>query len=257
MTATRRLLLGVTVAGVAVATVAAVGFTRDDREPAPLRKQATVKRDTRTAAIPHGFSIVAHSRGSTVKVYARPGAKQPIRVLPNPNANGGPLVFLVDWSRPRWTRPRWVRLRLPVRPNGNVGWARASELRFLQNPFRVKVDLTRHEITAWRGRRPILRERIGVGRALTPTPVGKYFITELINVENPGGLYGPHAFGTSAYSTVLTNFGGGPGQIGIHGTNRPELLGTDVSHGCIRLRNPAITRLARTLPLGTPVEITR
>jgi lipoprotein-anchoring transpeptidase ErfK/SrfK len=44
--------------------------------------------------------------------------------------------------------------------------------------------------------------------------------------------------------------------IGIHGTNEPQLVGTDVSHGCIRLRNEDISRLVGLLPLGTPVEIT-
>jgi len=56
---------------------------------------------------------------------------------------------------------------------------------------------------------------------------------------------------------VLYSFGGGPGQIGIHGTNDPSSVGRSVSHGCIRLSNAAITRLAQELPLGTPVTITR
>ena len=43
--------------------------------------------------------------------------------------------------------------------------------------------------------------------------------------------------------------------IGIHGTNQPQLLGQDVSHGCIRLSNDAIIRLAGTVPTGTPVDI--
>ena len=54
---------------------------------------------------------------------------------------------------------------------------------------------------------------------------------------------------------MLQSFGGGPGQIGIHGTNEPGALGTDVSHGCVRISNASITKLARLLPLGTPVQI--
>ena len=59
----------------------------------------------------------------------------------------------------------------------------------------------------------------------------------------------------SGYSEVLFEFAGGNGVVGIHGTNNPSLLGTDVSHGCIRMSNEGITRLADTLPLGVPVEI--
>jgi len=59
----------------------------------------------------------------------------------------------------------------------------------------------------------------------------------------------------SGYSEVLFEFGGGDGQMGIHGTNDPTSLGRNVSNGCIRMSNAAITRLAKTLPLGVPVEI--
>ena len=96
---------------------------------------------------------------------------------------------------------------------------------------------------------------IGVGRGVTPTPVGRYFLVELIKLKKPRGLYGPYAFGTSAFSNVLFSFGGGPGQIGIHGTNYLAGIGTNVSHGCIRMSNRNITKLAHMLPLGTPVTI--
>ena len=92
---------------------------------------------------------------------------------------------------------------------------------------------------------------------MTATPTGTYFVVELLQQASPSGVYGPYAFGLSAFSNVFYSFGGGPGQIGLHGTNEPERLGTDVSHGCIRISNAGITRLARILPLGTPVKITR
>ena len=69
-----------------------------------------------------------------------------------------------------------------------------------------------------------------------------------------GAIYGPLAFGTSAHSSVLTDWPGG-GVIGIHGTNQPGLLPGRVSHGCIRLRNRDILRLGRRLKLGTPITI--
>jgi hypothetical protein len=62
-------------------------------------------------------------------------------------------------------------------------------------------------------------------------------------------------FGLSGFSDVLTSFGGGEGVIGIHGTNAPGKLGSNVSHGCVRVDNVTITKMARSLPLGTPVEI--
>jgi lipoprotein-anchoring transpeptidase ErfK/SrfK len=53
---------------------------------------------------------------------------------------------------------------------------------------------------------------------------------------------------------VITDREGG-GIVGLHGTNDPSSIGHNASHGCIRMTNDAIRFLARTVPLGTPVEI--
>jgi lipoprotein-anchoring transpeptidase ErfK/SrfK len=67
-------------------------------------------------------------------------------------------------------------------------------------------------------------------------------------------VYGPVAFGTSARSTTLTDWPGG-GFVGIHGTNRPELIPGRISHGCVRMRNADILRLGALMPVGTPLTI--
>jgi lipoprotein-anchoring transpeptidase ErfK/SrfK len=54
---------------------------------------------------------------------------------------------------------------------------------------------------------------------------------------------------------VLSSFGGGPGQVGLHGTDDAASIGTAASHGCIRLSNEHIAALAAMLPLGTPITI--
>ena len=87
----------------------------------------------------------------------------------------------------------------------------------------------------------------------SPTPRGRFYVrNKLTRFRNP--FYGPIAFGTSARSAILTDWPAG-GFIGIHGTNRPDLLPGAVSHGCIRLRNAAIRRLARLMPIGTPLTV--
>ncbi len=44
-------------------------------------------------------------------------------------------------------------------------------------------------------------------------------------------------------------------DIAIHGTDRPELLGQRVSHGCIRLENSFAQRLYHNVQIGTPIVI--
>ncbi len=83
---------------------------------------------------------------------------------------------------------------------------------------------------------------------------GQFYIRDkLTNFNNP--FYGPIAFGTSARSAVLTDWPGG-GFVGVHGTNEPDLIPGYISHGCIRMKNDAIIKLAKLMTVGTPLTIT-
>jgi lipoprotein-anchoring transpeptidase ErfK/SrfK len=210
--------------------------------PAPLPGHGLLARP--------GFSVVAVARRGYVRLYRQPGAAPLPRVQRSPDPRF-PLILLV-----RRSRPGWLQVRLPVRPNQSMAWIHESEVTVRYDPFRILVSLGRHRLLLWRGNQLIVRERIGVGRVVTPTPHGLYYIIQLFRLTDPGGPYGPYALGLSAYSNVLQSFGTGPGQIAIHGTNDPGGIGSNVSHGCIHVTNPEITRLARLLPLGTPVSIT-
>jgi lipoprotein-anchoring transpeptidase ErfK/SrfK len=206
-----------------------------------------------TANLRRGTSLVAATRVRRLAVYRRPGGRRPLLSLAARTEHGEPATYLV-----KRTSGRWVLIALARRPNGSSGWVRRSDVTLLLDYYRLKIDLTAHRLTLlFRGR--VARQiPLGVGKALTPTPTGVYFVVELLRTPDSLGPYGPYAFGLSAYSTVLTHFGaGGKGEIGLHGTNEPQLLGKDVSHGCIRISNQDVTRLAKILPLGTPVEITR
>jgi lipoprotein-anchoring transpeptidase ErfK/SrfK len=105
----------------------------------------------------------------------------------------------------------------------------------------------------YRNGRPIFRAPVGIGTDYWPTPTGEFTVrSKLTRYASP--FYGPVAFGTTARSAVLTDWPGG-GFVGIHGTNSPRLIPGRVSHGCIRMRNPDILRLAALMPVGTPLTI--
>jgi hypothetical protein len=149
---------------------------------------------------------------------------------------------------------QWYRARLPILPNNATGWMPASAL---GPPVRVRthlvVDRKRLTATLYRRGKPIFSARIGIGTDAAPTPTGEFYVRDLLlHFNNP--FYGPAAFGTSARSSVLTDWPDG-GHIGIHGTNEPGLIPGRISHGCIRMRNAAIEQLVRLMPVGTPVSI--
>ena len=203
--------------------------------------------------IPDGASTIATSRGRSVRVYALPTAKRSKRMRQRVfNGQRIPLTFLV-----RYRRKGWVKVDLPTRPNQSKGWVRRTDVDLSFTQLRIEVRRNAHRLDLLDGDRVVSRTRIAVGEALSPTPPGRYFVTDVVRSREPKGFYGPYALGLSAHSTVYTSFEGGDGQVGIHGTNQPAAIGTDVSHGCIRVRNSVIRRLATRVPLGTPVVIRR
>lgn len=167
----------------------------------------------------------------------------------------GPLeVYLALESHVDRTGRLWIRVRLPMRPNGRTGWVvrdGLGDLRIVRTKLRVNRKTLR--ATLYRDGRRIWSSRIGIGASKTPTPGGRFWIRERLRNLGGNGVYGPWAFGTAAYSS-LSEWPGG-GVIGIHGTNQPGLIPGRPSHGCIRVPNAKISRLAKLMPIGTPVYI--
>jgi lipoprotein-anchoring transpeptidase ErfK/SrfK len=197
-----------------------------------------------------GVSVVATATIANINVYDTPDAAKPNRSLKSPNVNGVPLVFLVDA-----TQDDWLRVLLPVRPNGSTGWIHASDVKLSRHNYHIEVHLSEFRIKVTRGTDVILETSIGVAKDNTPTPGGRYYTTELLRPPTPNTVYGTYAYGLSGFSETFESFNGGPGQLGIHGTNDPTSIGQKVSSGCVRLRNEDIDKLAAILPLGVPVEI--
>ncbi len=219
----------------------------------PSRPQRTTKPEQGKRLLPwrpDGMSEVAHVRVRHIAIYRSPRAKHASLVLGKRDENGTQRTFLV-----RATKGDWVRVFLPTRPNGSQGWVKRRAVRVYTNGYRLVVRLRSNELRLWRGDRLLARYPVALGTRSTPTPRGLYYIVELLQPSKANGSYGPFSFGLSAHSNVLKRFGGGDGRVGLHGTNQPGLIGSDVSHGCIRLRNGAVRRLAKILPLGTPVYI--
>jgi hypothetical protein len=148
----------------------------------------------------------------------------------------------------------WVQVRLPILPNNSTGWIKRGAL----GGFRITrdhlvVDRAATRATLFRNGAAIFKAPVGVGKSSSPTPAGEFYITEKMTGFH-NAAYGPIAFGTNARSAVLTDWPGG-GYVGIHGTDAPGLIPGHISHGCVRLRNAAILRLARLTGVGTPVTI--
>lgn len=212
-------------------------------------------RGTTTTLAPN-TSLVAEAAVAQVPIFDAPRVLAPNRVLPNPwLLNDDPNLPIKQIFLVRGRDGSWIQVLLPERPNGSTGWVRAADVRLVPVRYRIVVELGAHRITVYDADTVLLQEPVAVGTPETPTPPGTYYLRVLLQAPDPTTVYGPYAYGLSGHSDVLTSFSGGDGELGIHGNNDASVLGTNVTHGCVRMSNDGITRLSRILPLGTPVEI--
>ena len=248
------------VAALAILLAACGGGGTDTAKGSQHGGTPTTKGTVTTATtIPAFVSYVATAKSSVKKVgiYAHPNDASPAQELDNPwlidtdyPDSKIPQVFLVKTQQ-----KDWAEVLLPVRPNGSTGWVKMSDVDLRENTYQIKIELGAHRITVTNSGLALYTGAIAVGTSDTPTPTGSYYLRVLIKAVDPTTVYGPYAYGLSSHSDKLETFAGGDAEIGIHGNNDTSVLGKDVTHGCIRMDNDAITKLSKSLPLGTPVQV--
>lgn len=205
---------------------------------------------TTTMAVPVYETAVAHT-SEPVSIFVSPTVSIETRTIPAETILGTPTVMPVLEGPANG----WVKLLLPGRPNEANGWARAEQFRFQQVDQRIEVDLTTMTLTFFEKGTPQITTPVAIGSPTNPTPPGDFFVTDIVVLTDPSGPWGPYALGLSARSDTITEFNGGDGIIGIHGTNRPDRIGEPVSLGCIRVPNEVIVQIAERVQLGVPVSI--
>lgn len=195
-------------------------------------------------------ATIADVRGSRIGLYSTPGQAEADDAFQNPTWEGLPLVFLVQQRQ-----GDWLEVQLNTRPNQTTAWVRAADVSLRSTSQRIVVSLAARSLTVYDGQAVVLEAPVAVGTSSTPTPRGNYYIDGAVRTPDPGGVYGPYQLSVAAFSEVLMSFGTGVGQIAMHGTNAPGLIGSAASNGCLRLNNADVTRLADTIAIGTPIQI--
>jgi lipoprotein-anchoring transpeptidase ErfK/SrfK len=199
-----------------------------------------------------GARYAAVLRATTAR--ARPDAGSPAVGAVDPRTpEGTENIVLIEGRATDAGGRVWVRALLASR-TAATGWIPREDLGgYTRVATHLVVDLRTRTLTLRRGGDVLLSAPVGVGTPDAPTPAGEFYVrNKLTRYRSPA--YGPVAFGTSARSPTLTDWPAG-GFVGIHGTDRPDLLPGRVSHGCIRMRNADILRLERLMPVGTPLTI--
>jgi len=194
-------------------------------------------------------------KADTARAQPKTSARTVARLKTKSPEKTDDLVLVLD--RTVVGDEEWLRVRLPVKPNGTTGWVKASSLSELQpvNTW-LRVSTKTFKATLVKSGKRVFSASIGVGQPQWPTPKGQFYVrAKLEKYGAKGSFYGPLAFITSATSPTLTDWPGGA-VVGIHGTSQPGLIPGRISHGCVRLKNADILKLAKLMPVGTPITIT-
>lgn len=251
----------VAIIAVVVLLIVAVGgvflVTRDSGNETAAPTPTTPELTQAAAGLSTSFAVApmraATTKGGDIAVYATPDTTAP------------PVSTLS--AKTEYTLPRsflafdryqdWLHVYLPTRPNDATGWIKSSDVT-ISAPleYQIKVSLADHTVTLLHNGVVQFETPAATGTGDTPTPTGTFFFTDPLDLATqPGTGYGVFAIGLSGHSNVLQEFAGSNGQIAIHGTDDTGTIGQSVSHGCVRVSNDVILKLAG-LPLGTPVVIT-
>jgi L,D-transpeptidase ErfK/SrfK len=119
---------------------------------------------------------------------------------------------------------------------------------------RIVVSIADRKLAVLEGDRIVRIFETAVGAPKSPSPTGVYQIVNSIADPTwytkgkivPPGKCNP--LGTRWLGLSRKGYG-------IHGTNRPDSIGRNASHGCIRMRNREVELLFKLVTVGDQVEL--
>jgi lipoprotein-anchoring transpeptidase ErfK/SrfK len=211
------------------------------------------------ATMPRGIAHyeTIRRRGAPVAVLKR---RVTLRAAPRPGSRAlARLRLRTEWDSPHvlavtGRHGRWLRVLATELPNGRHGWIPLGAARLVANPWRITADTSSRTVSVYRRDRLVRRFSVAVGAPSTPTPSGRFAVTDKINMDG-SAAYGCCALALSGHQTRIASGWSGGDRLAIHGTRLVGTIGTAASHGCLRANDADARFLIRRVWLGTLVTI--
>jgi hypothetical protein len=150
------------------------------------------------------------------------------------------------------TRGNWVGVISTHLPNGVLGWVPRKELSLQPVEWSIEIFLSRRRLVLRHDGAVVRRAAVGIGASGSPTPAGRYVVTDHIDPGAESDTYGccilalsghqpsPPAGWDRSRDWRLAIHGGAPGAV---------------SAGCVHADEETLRYLMRVTPLGTPVTV--
>jgi lipoprotein-anchoring transpeptidase ErfK/SrfK len=186
--------------------------------------------------------------GRSVELRARPDGRV-LATVPARTEFGSPQTLAVAFRK-----GDWVAVRSPALGNRTVGWVHARPLRLVRRPVRLDVDLSRRVLLVRDESRVLRTISVAIGAPDTPTPVGRFYVTDKLPGADFGSYYGCCILALSGRQPDLPRGWSGGDRLAIHGSPT-RTWGEAVSNGCLHAPEADLRYLMKTVPLGTTVRV--
>jgi hypothetical protein len=188
--------------------------------------------------------------GASVVVRDRPGGRVVSR-LPAWTEFGSPRSLAVLDRR-----DGWLGVSTTALPNDRLGWIdpAAGRLAYRHTRVELRADLSRRELSVLSHGRVLRRIRVTIGSPSSPTPTGRFAVTDKLRGADFGSYYGCCILAISGRQTHLPPGWQGGDLLAIHG-GPAWSLGRQLSAGCLHAPESDLRWLIRRIPLGTPITI--
>jgi hypothetical protein len=198
---------------------------------------------------PSGHLVARVPPGETVAVRDRPGGRVVAR-LPARTEFGSPQTLGVLKRE-----DGWLGVSTTALPNDRLGWIDPrSPLRFETTSVELRADLSERTLSALAGGQVLRRIKVTIGGQESPTPIGRFAVTDKLRGADFGSYYGCCILAISGRQTNLPPGWRGGDLLAIHG-GPSWAIGSKLSAGCLHAGEADLRWLMRLIPLGTPVTI--
>jgi hypothetical protein len=190
---------------------------------------------------PAGLLETARPVRATIALRTAPGGRV-VAHLRNRTKFGSPLVLGVAARR-----GEWVGVITSALPNGRLGWVRRASVRVAAAPVTIAVSLSSRRLVLRRGATVLRSLAVGVGTSSTPTPTGRFVVTDKLRGN---AAYGCCILALSGHQPAVARWWQGEARLAIHG----GAYGSS-SYGCLHASDRDLRFLMTHVPLGTPVVV--
>jgi L,D-transpeptidase catalytic domain len=195
---------------------------------------------------PGSGNLVAYVKRRGIALRTRPTGRT-VGILGPRTVFGSPLAVPVVRRR-----GSWLGVISAAMPNGRLGWidGASTGVSFGHVPLELEADLSRRLLRVWAHGHVTRRMHVGIGRAGSRTPTGRFSITDKLRGRDYGSYYGCCILALSGHQTHVPRGWTGGARLAIHG-GAPGA----VSAGCLHASARDLRYLMRVVPVGAKVTI--